>query len=510
MSGWTKEQMSDDKRSGPWTEQDYELIEHAVMETDRGRWFLREHAQRNRVAETQVILNALNKLERKIGRPAADNGGLESLRRALSEMADAIRTAKTDIGAEDTGEGDGATIGGATVELDAIVRSTEKATSDILQSAERIQEIAWTMREQGASEEVCLKLDEYATEIYSTCSFQDLTGQRIQRVVQTLRFVEGRLHALIDLWGRADVTEDASITMAALSKSATVAATPSVTDLVPASDALLADEASEATEAATRDEEAVETLAVAEISSAEPEGTPEEALPATPVEVEAHEDAAFETSTVESELAASLAEQLETVELDLPDTLTPTDYSDEPVEDLTSLFEPPKMTYVEALEWLARQETEEPVEDVAEADEPVSAHEQSAAEAVVEDVPVEELLLDDDDISLEIEEDDGASKPDAIEVEIETEELSASPGDNGDEPSDASEDDDDARFALAEDALNASMISHLSELKKQGEAEDAGNSEEAKAPLEEEPEPRTITLEEMDSWSTARKIAFFS
>ncbi|MFX8649096.1 hypothetical protein ABTM34_20855, partial [Acinetobacter baumannii] len=71
----------------------------------------------------------------------------------------------------------------ASNELDAIVSQTEAATETILQNAEKIQELAWTFREAGSDEELCDTLDAAVTEIYTGCSFQDLTGQRTRKVV---------------------------------------------------------------------------------------------------------------------------------------------------------------------------------------------------------------------------------------------------------------------------------------------------------------------------------------
>ena len=38
----------------PLTDADYEAIEAAVVETNRGRWFLAEYARRNRHADTKI------------------------------------------------------------------------------------------------------------------------------------------------------------------------------------------------------------------------------------------------------------------------------------------------------------------------------------------------------------------------------------------------------------------------------------------------------------------------
>ncbi|MCC2097758.1 MAG: hypothetical protein KDJ29_12750 [Hyphomicrobiales bacterium] len=50
---------------------DYGLIEDAVMDTARGRWFLREYARRIRSAETAQLLAALERIEKSVARQQA-------------------------------------------------------------------------------------------------------------------------------------------------------------------------------------------------------------------------------------------------------------------------------------------------------------------------------------------------------------------------------------------------------------------------------------------------------
>ena len=57
------------------------------------------------------------------------------------------------------------------------------------------------LREQGVDEEVCDLLDAKATEVYTACSFQDLTGQRTRKVIGVLRYLEDRINAMIEIWG---------------------------------------------------------------------------------------------------------------------------------------------------------------------------------------------------------------------------------------------------------------------------------------------------------------------
>src|SRR5436305_14568515 len=161
----------------PISDADYEAIEAAVMETARGRWFLAEYARRNRHADTTMLLRALDRIQAVV-RGERSVESVDRIRFDLVEMSKAIARTKTDIAALNPHADHHGKFGEATEELDSVVQATEAATSDILACAERIQEIAWTLREQGLDAEVCDLLDAKATEGYTACSFQDILGPR--------------------------------------------------------------------------------------------------------------------------------------------------------------------------------------------------------------------------------------------------------------------------------------------------------------------------------------------
>ncbi|HEY8383176.1 MAG TPA: hypothetical protein VIL09_13590 [Microvirga sp.] len=191
--------MADARALTPISEADYEAIEAAVMETDRGRWFLREYSRRNRTADTEMLLDAIGRLEQAVAgeRVAQD---VDRLRVHLKEMAAAISRTKSEIASIHQVEQEHSRLFAASEALDGITRQTELATSDILAAAEHIQECAWTLREEGGNPELCDELDRRATEIYTACSFQDLTAQRIAKIIHTLRYLEGRINAMIAIW----------------------------------------------------------------------------------------------------------------------------------------------------------------------------------------------------------------------------------------------------------------------------------------------------------------------
>ncbi len=189
------------------TGEQYIAIEDSLLSSETGRAFLRMRDKRGAVLAIDEYHNGLRSIKEWIERAnqrSAEDVHLEVLRKELIEMASSIRKAKAEISAMKP-PGDDSTnstlrINLATEELDAIVHSTERATTDILNSAERIMEISGRMRGGPADAEVD-QLDMEATNILMACGFQDITGQRISKVVSTLRYLEERVDAMIRIWG---------------------------------------------------------------------------------------------------------------------------------------------------------------------------------------------------------------------------------------------------------------------------------------------------------------------
>jgi chemotaxis protein CheZ len=184
------------------SEADYDAIQQAVMETDRGRWFLGEFARRNRHAETESLVASLSRIERAVVVQREPNE-LDRFRLDVLEMSRAIARTRAEIAAIKPPETDGRIVE-ASGELESIVSATEAATSDILAAAENVQEVAWTLREAGADAEACGRLDQHAVAIYTACSFQDLTAQRTRKVTEILGFLEKRVNAMADIWQFAE------------------------------------------------------------------------------------------------------------------------------------------------------------------------------------------------------------------------------------------------------------------------------------------------------------------
>src|SRR3954452_18534404 len=138
----------------------------------------------------------------------------------LHAMKDAIAMTKREIAAlEQSATGrDG--VHRAACELDAVAEATERATTTILGAVEEIENAANMLRSLGPGSDrgdhLRTILDRVVL-LYETCNFQDVTGQRIEKVIGTMKFVEERLDRVIAVWGgdrfqpeSAPVAEDLS------------------------------------------------------------------------------------------------------------------------------------------------------------------------------------------------------------------------------------------------------------------------------------------------------------
>jgi chemotaxis protein CheZ len=116
---------------------------------------------------------------------------LEALGRTVARAKQEIASLRVDDITE-------AHIPAATDELDAIVGHTAQATNEILDCCETLEGVAAKVAPAEAE-----ALQGAITRIYEACSFQDITGQRIGKVVAALKAIEGRIGAVAERFGAA-------------------------------------------------------------------------------------------------------------------------------------------------------------------------------------------------------------------------------------------------------------------------------------------------------------------
>lgn len=197
---------------------EYEAIEEAIMQNPRGRWFLTEYARRNRAADTNRLLEAIDRLynaaletcshihiapeapetaERSAGANA------DFVWRGLEEMRTAIDTARRDMAAIKPRETE--RFANAEEDAAAVAAAAERATLDILAAVERLQDIADTLRTSGADGDLCEEIEMHARGIFMASAFQDMTGQRIARLVGALTDLDRRICAIVARGGTSAV-----------------------------------------------------------------------------------------------------------------------------------------------------------------------------------------------------------------------------------------------------------------------------------------------------------------
>ena len=88
-------------------------------------------------------------------------------------------------------------------QLDAVIGDTERATESILSAAEIIDTNASNLEAalKGPENEMAADIQDQVVRIFEACNFQDITGQRITKVVQTLNFIEERVVNMMEIWG---------------------------------------------------------------------------------------------------------------------------------------------------------------------------------------------------------------------------------------------------------------------------------------------------------------------
>lgn len=90
-------------------------------------------------------------------------------------------------------------------QLAAIVKATETATNQIMESIEANDEAIAALRtlikDNEDAESLLGTIEANNQEVYQACSFQDITGQRVNKITKSLGYVEQRVDSIVSIWG---------------------------------------------------------------------------------------------------------------------------------------------------------------------------------------------------------------------------------------------------------------------------------------------------------------------
>ncbi|MCX7374878.1 MAG: protein phosphatase CheZ [Alphaproteobacteria bacterium] len=114
----------------------------------------------------------------------------------LQGLAEEIARAKREMAALKVVDINASHIPVATDELDAVVSHTAEATNEILDACEGLERLAPRLSAEDAG-----AVSAAVTRIFEACSFQDITGQRIGKVVNALKSIEDRLKHVEERFG---------------------------------------------------------------------------------------------------------------------------------------------------------------------------------------------------------------------------------------------------------------------------------------------------------------------
>jgi chemotaxis protein CheZ len=110
----------------------------------------------------------------------------------LEKIQDFISQAKDELRSIQPLDSAGSHIPTAKDELFAVAEATQEATNTILDSAEAIENQISSL--DPALQEI---FQDHVTRIYEACNFQDITGQRIKKVTNTLKQIDEKIGQIL-------------------------------------------------------------------------------------------------------------------------------------------------------------------------------------------------------------------------------------------------------------------------------------------------------------------------
>jgi len=99
-------------------------------------------------------------------------------------------------------------------QLSAIVKATEHATNTIMEAVEgsdvAVNELRAEIKGNAKAEALLDRIGQSSATIFEACSFQDITGQRVNKITKSLGYVEERVSSIVAIWGE-DAMDDVKV-----------------------------------------------------------------------------------------------------------------------------------------------------------------------------------------------------------------------------------------------------------------------------------------------------------
>ncbi len=169
---------------------EYRAIEQTLLETPRGRWFLAEHGRRARRLDMAVLEDAIGKLSSSLEQPPAILG---LMRIEIEKLSSFIAETRFDLTARSGPK--------LSLEGDAAKAAPGEAVSPVmrmLQMAESIHELTWTLHEDELDPKSCEAIARNASMLYAVSRQQAMESERTLKFADALDDTTNRLTILLD------------------------------------------------------------------------------------------------------------------------------------------------------------------------------------------------------------------------------------------------------------------------------------------------------------------------
>jgi chemotaxis protein CheZ len=179
-----------------------------MFETDAAR---RHHELIAEIRALRTLIEPKDEAQRILDTYQVQLVEMQKLKGELVIIHNAITRTKQEIATLHATGFHGENVSRMTHELDAVVNGTEQATQSILSMVEDIDQFAGTLIETAPNEAekaVGREIQERVVKVFEACNFQDITGQRISKVVNTWKFIEGHVSQMMEIWGGIEAFKD--------------------------------------------------------------------------------------------------------------------------------------------------------------------------------------------------------------------------------------------------------------------------------------------------------------
>lgn len=152
---------------------EYRAIEQALLQSERGRWFLAEHSRRSRRTETSEIEVALQRFKESLREPPAV---LTRIQSDLVEIDKMLADARKDLAIRS-----------------AETAPAESPTANLLKVAEELHELIWSLQAREVDSATCEAIGQRTAAIFALTARQAQESQRAMRFGSALDAIAGKV-----------------------------------------------------------------------------------------------------------------------------------------------------------------------------------------------------------------------------------------------------------------------------------------------------------------------------